>query len=156
MNKFEIFKEISIGGITKEELLSKLTGAGIRFNKYAEILFDHTQFSPNEKNEKVKLVKVKSSDFNLDNPCSFQEMVKRATASGLKLCPIYLAAFLRLEYLEQPAGLYLTIASAKLENDEDYPSGFYLRNIENSLWLRGYRADDFCEWPAENEFIFTL
>lgn len=156
MDKFEIFREIAVGGITKDDLLKKLVGAGIQFNKYAEILFDHPQFSPSIKSEKVKLVKVKLSDFNLDNPCSFQEMVKQAAESGLKLCPLYLGAFLRLEFLEQPPGPYLTIASARSDNDGNDPNGFYLRNIENSLWLRGYRADDFCEWPSENEFIFTL
>lgn len=142
MNKLEIFREISIGGITKEQLLQKLIGAGIQFNKYADVLFDHPKFSPSEKNEKVKLVKVKLSDFNLSNPSSYQEMVNRASALGLRLCPLYLAAFLRLEYLEQSDGPYLTIASAKPENDENYPNGFYIRNNENVIWLRGYKADD--------------
>ena len=156
MNKFEIFIEISVGGISKEQLLQKLIEAGVQFNKYADTLFEHSQFSPTQNIEKIKLVKVKLSDFDLTNPCSYQEMVNRASALGLKLCPLYLAAFLRLEYLDQPAGAYLTIASAKLENDENYPNGFYVRNNENLLWLRGYRADDFCEWPAENEFVFIL
>lgn len=156
MAKYEIFKEIEIGGLTKAQLLENLIVAGVQFNQYAEVLFDHPQFSPNLKSEKVKLVKVKLSDLNLDNPSSFQEMVNRATASGLKLCPLYLGAFLRLKFLDQPAGPYLTIASARVGNDENYPSGFYIRNIENTLWLRGYRADDHCEWPTDNEFILTL
>lgn len=72
----------------------------------------------------------------------------------LKLCPLYLAAFLRLEYLNQPAGPYLTIASNKPEMNEAYPNGFYIRNFENVLWLRGYKADSFAGWPGENEFVF--
>ena len=155
-NKLEVFREISIGGVTQEQLLQKLIGAGIKFNKYAEILFAHPQFFPNEESEKVKLVKVSLSDFGLSNPCSFQELTRRVSAFGLKSCPLYLGAFLRLDYLDQPAGPYLTIASVKPENDENYPDGFYIRNFEESLWLRGYRADDVCEWPAENEFIFIL
>ncbi len=155
-NKLEVFREISIGGVTKEQLLQKLIGSGIQFNKYAEILFDHPQFSPNKTNIKVKLIKVSLSDFGLSNPCSFQELTRRASLLGLRSCPLYLGAFLRLEYIDQPAGPYLTIASVKPENDENYPNGFYIRNFEDSLWLRGYRADDFCEWPAENEFIFIL
>ncbi len=72
----------------------------------------------------------------------------------LKLCPLYLAAFLRLEYLNQPAGPHLTIASNKPEMNEAYPNGFYIRNFENVLWLRGYKADSFAGWPGENEFVF--
>jgi len=154
MSRFEVFKEISIGGITKEELIQRLVSMGIQFNKYANLLFEHHLFTPENKVEKVKLVKVKPSDFGLDELFSYQEFVNRASADGLRQCPLYLAAFLRLEYLDQPEGPYLTIASIKLESDQNYPNGFYIRNHETSLWLRGYRADDVCEHPKGNEFVF--
>lgn len=154
MSKFEVFKEISIGGLTKEELIQRLVSKGIQFNKYANLLFEHHLFAPENKIEKVKLVKVKHSDFGLDDLFSYQEFVNRASAEGLRTCPLYLAAFLRLEYLDQPEGPYLTIATIKPESDENYPNGFYIRNHENSLWLRGYRADDLCEHPKGNEFVF--
>lgn len=154
MERLETFKEISIGGLSKQQLIQKLTSNGIQFNKYAEILFDHPTFAPQNKIERVNLVRVKLSDFDLDNPSSYQELIKRASTIGLKLCPLYLAGFLRLNFLDQTDGPYLTIASAKPENDENYPNGFYIRNHDKALWLRGYRADDFCEWPNENEFIF--
>ena len=82
------------------------------------------------------------------------EFANRAIELGLKLCPLYLAAFLRLEYLDQTEGPYLTIASNKPEIDENFPNGFYIRNFENALWLRGYKADGFSGWPETNEFIF--
>ncbi len=68
MNDFEIFKEITIGGITKEQLLQQLIEAGVQFNKYAHMLFDHPQFSSSATKQSVKLVKVKPSDFDLSNP----------------------------------------------------------------------------------------
>ena len=158
MSGLETFKEISIGGITKDQLLRQLIEAGIQFNEYAKILFEHHAFSPINNPEKVQLVKVKLSDLGMDNPCSFQnsfqEVVNRASTLGLKICPLYCAAFLRLEYLDQPEGPYLTVASDKPERDENYPNGFYIRNFNNTLWLRGYRATDFCEWPMDNEFLF--
>jgi hypothetical protein len=154
VNRFEVFREISIGGLTKEELIQRLVSKGIQFNKYANLLFQHQLFSPENKIERVKLVKVKHSDFGLYELFSYQEFVNRASADGLRPCPLYLAAFLRLEYLDQPEGPCLTIASTKPESDPNYPNGFYIRNYEKSLWLRGYRADDFCEHPKGNEFIF--
>lgn len=154
LDDLEVFSEISIGGLTKDKLNQRLIETGIQFNKYAHILFEHPNFIPSAKVETVKLVKVTLADFDLNNPCSFQEFVDRALKLGLKLCPLYLAAFLRLEYLDQPEGSYLTVASKKPENDDNYPNGFYIRNNENALWLRGYRADDYCEWPNQNEFIF--
>lgn len=154
MNELEIFKEISVGGLTKEQLMNQLVQAGIQFNEYANILFDHTSFSPGAESARVNLFKVKQSDLGITKACTFQEIVSKASFFGLKLCPLYLGAFLRLEYMEQPGGPYLTVASAKPESDENYPNGFYVRNLNNSLWLRGYRATDDYEWPIENEFIF--
>jgi hypothetical protein len=155
IDELKVFKEITVGGLTKVQLIQRLVEANVRLNKYAEILVEHFTFSPEDETEKVKLVRVKLSDLKLDNPCSFEEIVNRATAGGLKLCPLYLGAFLRLEYLDQPDGPFLTVASANPEKDENYPNGFYLRNFENSLWLRGYKATDQCEWPNDNEFIFV-
>lgn len=154
MSELETFKEISVGGLTKETLIQQLVDAGVQFNKYASILFEHRSFFPGTETEKVKLVKVNLSDLSLNNPCSFQDIINAALSLGLGLCPLYLGAFLRLEYLDQPEGAYLTIVSPQPENDENYPTGFYIRNFENSLWLRGYHVVGDPEWPLNNEFIF--
>jgi hypothetical protein len=153
-NKFEIFREIEIGGLTKEQLLTRLSEKGIQFNTYANTLFDHPEFLPSAESKHVTLVKASLADLGLSDSCSIAEFESRASVLNLKLCPLYLAAFLRLQYLDQPAGPYLTIASKNPESDENYPNGFYLRNFENALWLRGYRADGFAGWPEKNEFIF--
>ncbi len=154
MINLEIFKEISVGGLSKKRLLQQLAEANIQFNKYAHTLFEHSSFLPDDIVTKVQLVKINPADLNLSNPCSYQTIVAEASKLGLSLCPLYLAAFLRLQYLDQPEGPYLTIASAKPENDDNYPNGLYIRNIKNVLWLRGYRVDGECEWPSENAFIF--
>lgn len=153
-NQFPIFKEITIGGTNKEQLLQQLSEAGIQFNQYALTLFDHPQFLPSTQIEKVRLVKTTLTEMELSDTCTFEEFSSRASELGLALCPLYLAAFLRLTYLNQAEGSYLTIASVKPEANEDFPNGFYLRNLENVLWLRGYKADGFDGWPGTNEFIF--
>lgn len=154
MAEMKIFKRISIGGVGKEELLKQLIDRGVQFNKYAHTLFEHTAFSIREKIVQVNLVRVNLHDLGISQPCTFAEIVSKASELDLNLCPLYLGAFLRLEYMDQAEGPYLTVASLKPENDENFPNGFYVRNIENSLWLRGYRASDDYEWPVESEFIF--
>ncbi|MGZ3690567.1 MAG: hypothetical protein ACXVAX_03640 [Pseudobdellovibrio sp.] len=151
---FKIFKTISIGGLTKEQLFSRLGRAGIQFNKYAETLFQHPSFIMNESAEEFDLVKIKLTDLQMQEPYFFKDFVAQARTFNLHLGPLALAAFLRLEYLDQPEGPYLTIASEKPENNEDFQNGFYLRNIDGSLWLRGYRASDDYTWPSDSEFIF--
>jgi hypothetical protein len=156
MDELETFKEISVGGLTKETLIQRLVNTDVQFNKYAEILFQHPSFSPEHETEKVKLVKVTLSDLCLNNTCSFKDIINASSILGLELCPLYLGAFLRLEYLDQPEGPYLTIASPQPENDENYPTGFYIRNFEKSLWLRGYQVVGDSKWPLDNEFIFLI
>ncbi len=150
----KIFKTIALGGITKEALLDQLTKQGIQFNAYAKTLFSDPEFSVNEKAESVNLVKVNSLELGLTKPSYYKDIVASAKVKGLKLCPLSLAAFLRLECLDQAEGPYLHIASAKPKQDEEYPNGFYLRNLEGVLWLRGYRASDDYEWPVDSEFVF--
>ncbi len=56
VSKFDIFKEITIGGISKEHLLQQLSEAGVQFNQYANILIDHPQFLPSAEAETVNNV----------------------------------------------------------------------------------------------------
>lgn len=152
----QVFKQISIGGLSKEKLMSRLFEAGIQFNKYATTLFEHPAFSPSEHTSIAKLVKVNFADLNIQSPCSFQAIISKASDLGLKPCPLYLGAFLRLEYIDQPEGNYLTIASPQPESDEKYPTGFYIRNFESIRWLRGYKVDGAPDWPPTNEFVFMI
>jgi hypothetical protein len=152
----EVFKLLSIGGVTKENLLDCLISAGIKFNAYAEILFKNQLFIPNEQRSIVNLVKMSLNDLNLENECTYAEIIKRSSSVGLKLCPLYLGAFLRLKYLDQPEGPYLTIASCPLGSDGSYPNGFYIRNLDGTNWLRGYKVEGKVDCPTNHEFLFII
>ena len=156
MGKFEVFKEISVGGLTKEELLKKLVSKNIQFNKYANLLIEDPSFVSSDSVEKIKLAKVNLVDLGLTKPSTYEDIVSKAEELGLKLCPLILAAYLRLEYLEQPEGPYLKVASPKVGNSDDYPRGLYLRHTDKILWLRGFCASDDWEYQLDMEFIFQL
>lgn len=151
-----VFKEISLGGLSKEDLIAQLAQAGVQFNKYAHTLFEDAGFSPPMQKERVELVKLQVSDLGINHRSSLQQILTKASEFGLRPCPLYLGAFLRLQYLEQPEGPHLTIASLPPAGDDNYPTGFYVRNSDKLLWLRGYRAEGECDWPSGNEFIFLV
>lgn len=154
--EFKIFRKLSVGGLSRGELLEKLVSSNIHHNEYANTLFENLEFSPPMEIFEFELVKVNSEQLGFTEESPFNAIVEKASRSGLKLCPLYLAAFLRLEYLEQEEGPYLHVASKKTKDDPSYPNGLYLRNHENKLWLRGYRADDDFKNPLDWEFVFTL
>ena len=152
--QIETFKEILIGHLPKTALLRSLEEKGIQFNKYAHILFEDPSFAPPGAPEKIKLVKVNLQDLGLTKPAIYQDIISRAEASGLKLCPLIVGAHLRLEYEHQPEGPYLKIASPRVGSSDDTPRGLYLRKTNQTLWLRGFCASDDWEYPIETEFIF--
>jgi hypothetical protein len=152
MNK--LFKQIQIGGIEKEGLIQRLVASGIKFNDYAKTLLKSPYLEIDNKVETFDLVRVNLSDLNIDKPCPFKTIVEAAAKNKLSLCPLALGLFLRLQFLDQPEGPYITIASKNPTDDPDYPNGFYVRNIDGVLWLRGYRADDDYLWPIDSQFIF--
>ena len=49
----------------------------------------------------------------------------------------------------------ITVASAPLDDRDDTPKGFYLRRIESTLWLRGYRSWSGHRWSCEDVFAFV-
>lgn len=150
----QIFKELVVNDLSKAELISRIQAKGIQLNKYADIIFEDPAFATGRDVEKVKLIKVNLPDLGLTKPTIYQDIVSQAEKFGLKLCPLILAAHLRLEYLDQPEGPYLTVASPKVGNEDTYPRGLYLRNIDSTLWLRGYCASDDWEYGLNMEFVF--
>ena len=148
------FKKFEVGGLSKDKLIEELEQADVRFNDYAHTLFEHPLFYPPDQRVCVSLVKVSLCDLGLMVPSCYGKIVEEAERLHLSICPLWLAAFLRLEYRDQEVGPYLHVASKKPSEDEGHPNGFYLRNYDEALWLRGYRASDDWEWRPDSEFIF--
>jgi hypothetical protein len=53
-----------------------------------------------------------------------------------------------------PAGS-ITIASSPLDDRDETPKGFYLRRVDGTLWLRGYRSSPAHVWDPEDVFVFS-
>lgn len=155
MSEIQIFKTISIGNYTKSEILNSLERADVHFNDYAKTLFDYDEYFKSEE-VNLKIVKVKLPDLGLDVESTYKDIVKAAKERGLSLCPHITAAYLRLEFLDQESGPYITVASSWFDNGVDTPRGSYLRFMDGKLWLRGYYASEDYLWPIESEFFFCI
>jgi hypothetical protein len=149
---------VSIGGVSKEELRHRLAEASVSLNPYAELLFDASEFTVSDRVRPIDLVSVSLEDLGLDAGGTLPAIFERADGLGYELCPLEVAPHLRLHFLDQSAGPYLTVASPRPRpHDMDFPAGFYLRRLDDGLWLRGYRTDD--DWvfpPAFTRFVFSL
>lgn len=147
---------IGIGGQNKEELLASLAANSVQLNQYAHMLFDHRRFETSEQSRSVIVTILTVAELGFSSGATSDDIFASAGASGFDLCPIELAAHFRLQYLEQPDGPYITVASAKICNDAAFPNGFYLRRLDGTLWLRGYRASTDYVWEPASRFAFLV
>ncbi len=108
------------------------------------------------------------AELGLPDGGSLSQILEAAQQQNLLLCPADTGPYLRLALDEQatspdsvmssgraPTGS-LTVASAPLTEDDEYPKGFYLRVVDDQPWLRGYRCDDEHVWSSDDRFVFRV
>ena len=147
------FRIVSYGGASKEALLHRLRDSGVKLNELALSLFADARFTTSPMPAEVQVLEASVASLGFPAGATFERLVESAAAAGLGLCPLELASHLRLALLDQPEGAAghpptqgcaphgaITVASAPLDSSEETPKGFYLRRIEGTLWLRGYRS----------------
>ena len=116
------------------------------------------EFTVSEHRQSIDVIVVSMGDLGLASGGTLLDIFERAESRGYGLCPLEVASHLRLRLLDQPPGPYLTVASPRPRpGDMDFPAGFYLRRLDDGLWLRGYRTDDDWIWPPHfSQFVFAL
>lgn len=160
---------VQIGGVSKNELMQQLNEQRISLNAYAEQLFADSRFTTSDIRRMLLAVEVSVADLGFREGATLPQVFRQASKLGLALAPLELAVHLRLQYKDQPDGDSagkpgsnqapagsITIASEPLSEDDEIPKGFYLRNIDGTLWLRGYRCDAEHRWRADDWFVFTF
>jgi hypothetical protein len=152
---FENIRQLRIGGVTKDELLQRLAQHSVSLNDYARDLFADAGFTTTTATRDVRLALVSLPQIGLPAGGRFDEILAKAAAVGLTPCPLEVAPHLRLSYLDQIEGPYLTVASLKLRPGPATPNGFYLRRLADGLWLRGYESGPDNVYPPDfSEFVF--
>lgn len=160
-------RAVCIGGMTKRELLSALQRNAIQLNEIAEVLFAHKGFETSEARSTVEAIDISVGELGHTRGATIAQVFDRAAERGLALCPLELAAHLRLQFTDQPEGFWghpvsrncapsgaLTVAARPLATDDGVSMGFYLRRIRGVLWLRGYRSPAEHVWDADDRFVF--
>jgi hypothetical protein len=151
------------------ELLGELQKNAIELNPAGLELFANDKFTTSAVTSILETIEITVANLGLPHGITIDRICERAVQLGLSLCPLELAAHLRLQYRDQPEGHVgyppsqhraprgsLTIASPHISGDDDIPKGFYLRRIDGVLWLRGYRSGPEHIWSPEDHFVFAI
>ena len=82
-------------------------------------------------------------------------------------CPLEIGPYLRLNCQNQkeevepdknkaPKGSITIISKLINEHDEDFPKGFYIRKMDNKLWLRGYVCPMDYMWDKKSRIAIEI
>jgi len=154
------FRDVWIGGLSKEELLQNLKNNNISINEYGLQIINYKGFTIKPTREKSQTVEISLGDLGFSKGATTQEVYKQAQEFGFKLCPSELAVHMRLQYIDfnQPidpvSGNWQNIAMKELSAELDFPRGFYLRRREDGFWIRGYRSSPEHLWSPSDRFVF--
>lgn len=164
-----VTRVVRIGGMSKPELIDDLKNHRIELNEAGRSLFANDGFTTSEVPSHVETVEITVLNLGYAQGAAIADISKRAISLGLSLCPLELGPHFRLQYLDQPEGQNgrpvtqhkaplgsITIVSAPISEDEDTPKGFYLRRINDVLWLRGYRSEPNHIWSPEDHLVFSI
>jgi hypothetical protein len=160
-------RTVTIGGVTKVELLKRLTEAHVEINAAGHLLLADERFCPAVHPQRLRVTQVSVASLGLQHGGLMAQIMSAAEQQGLYPCPLELAPHLRLQFLEQEEGMAglprtqstappgsLTVVSLPLSSDDEVPKGFYLRRMEGKLWLRGYTSWQGHVWQPEDQLLF--
>lgn len=156
--------EIKNQNLDKETLFDKFLSSKIKTNNYAKLIFEHPNFNYKSTENKIILIQLTLNNLGLKNGGNFKQIETMMKTKNFDFCPLEFAPYIRLHYISQkPSKIKssnqhppnsILIFSKPLIMSDDFPKGFYIRNIEDTLWLRAYIcSDDYC-WEPETEIIF--
>jgi hypothetical protein len=162
-------RRVRTGGVTKGQLLEQLRQAGVELNSAAEELFADPRFETLAAAETVDVVDVAVEELGLAEGGTMPAILEAAGALGLVPCPLELGPHWRLQFQAQEEGHVgfpetkncappgsITVVSEPVGASAETPRGFYLRRIDGTSWLRGYRSDDGHVWAAKDRLAFCL
>lgn len=159
--------ELEVGGLSRTDLQDALDANGVPLNTYAEILLENPVFDLRAR-EDVVLTERTVGALGLAGGGSMSRVLAAAQEQGLHVCPPDTGPYLRLALPDQPQAPdsmlrvgrapsgSLQVAAAPLSEDDEYPKGFYLRVVDGTSWLRGYRCDDQHLWSPEDRIVFRV
>lgn len=146
------------------EIKTELSSHGIQWNAYGERLFTHPSFPLQANEEAIHVVSRTLRQLGF---------LSGATRGAVEQClPEHQLLPVPLQYVlsvavhwpkdlptpittkgEHPPGAQL-IFSPHLEEEDDFPKGFYLINRPDGYWIRAYIAPLDYVFPPEAEFLF--
>ncbi len=160
-------EKVDVGGGTSEMLEEEMSKQGVQFPNVKWML-DHEVFQrsiriedPKEPDyrkwllkprEQMNLIRLTVADLGFPDGATTEQILARAVALGLDLCPPEVGPYYRLQYTDQPMNEWVRIGMKPIPDRGDSGRVF---SVERS-WLDDVWANPGDHWRAVNLFLFRL
>ena len=157
---------VKVEPFAADQIQKMLEEHHILINDYAREYFSHPGFSFWSSGEMTVMI-ASLQEIGLENGATLNDIFEYIPKVGLRPCSSATGLFLRLTWADQPksktsvlTGTHnapdqaVTVLSDILEENDAFPKGLYLRNVDGNLWLRGYVCDSSYRFPGDALFAF--
>ena len=141
---------------------------GILLNDYARTYLHHPALAQADVPNTLSFVLCTPAELGLAEGCTLGQLVAQAAKFGFSPCHPAAAVYLRLHLTDQtesanrilsgghraPDGS-ITVLSQPFTQEDGFPRGLYLRNVDRRLWLRGYVCDESFQWSPTDVFALA-
>ncbi len=145
--------ETTIGGKTKDELVSELQEKDIYVTDWSKDLLNSSDFKTLKSTEELDLVSLTVGDLGLKDGATTDEIYARAGELGLELCPAEVGPQLRLSYGGDD---WFYIAMKQISDRDGNPSVFFLSRNGAELKLVAHNVRPSLRWNPGLQFVFRL
>ena len=156
ISSFPIWKTITIGGVSKNELLQQLAEKKFYISDWAKDIMSKPEFTTLPEKKPINLARIKVRDLGFSTQPTTVELWARIKQVG-SLCPAEVGPHLRLELADQAKGDYFWLAMNTITDSDGYPNVFKVKHDDyGKFWLHGNYANPGPHWNLENELVFVL
>ncbi|MFK4528284.1 uncharacterized protein YjiS (DUF1127 family) [Bradyrhizobium japonicum] len=150
------WKTIRIGTFTDTfALRSAMSAMGCGVGNSADEILARPAFTLSRKKAEVELVAVSVAELGFQGEASLGEIYARAQQLGLALAPAEIAPQLRLQYLDQPIGEFLTIGMEPIGTWAGEAVVLTVANGGAGLILIGQDGREDAQISAISRFVFV-
>lgn len=156
---FPVWKTLSIGGATKDELLKRLEMKRISVSVWARDTIRKPTFTTSAESCEVSFVKLKVRDLGFTEMPTARELFdeERLARFGLELCELEDGLYLRLAEMDQPRGTWYWVAMSPITASGGSPHVFVVgRNSDGKQWLDAGIANPDSHGSLDLEIVFRF
>jgi hypothetical protein len=155
--EFAVWKTITIGGVSRDELLMKFEAGGNDVSNYAKDIMSKDAFTTAKEPIELQLARVKVRDLGFTKRPTTSAIWARIRELGHDLCPSEVGPRLRLTYEDQPNGDIFWVAMEQITDSRGGPDVFGLeRRGDGRRWLDALWANPDRAWHLDGEIVFVL